>query len=77
MAVETFKLNYLLLKILALVGVVKWVGRQPVNQRVTGFIPSQCMPLGCRPGPQWGVCERQPHIDVSLLLFLPLSPLWK
>ena len=43
--------------------------RGPVNQRVTGLIPSQGTCLGCEPGPQLGVCKRQPHIDVSLLLF--------
>ena len=32
--------------------------------------PVQGMCLGCRPGPQWGAGERQPHIDISL----PLSP---
>ena len=30
--------------------------------------------LGCRPGPQWGAYERQPHNDVSLSLFLPPFP---
>ena len=29
--------------------------------------------LGCRPGPQKGVHERQLHIDVSVPLFLSLS----
>ena len=42
---------------------------QPVNQRVVGLIPSQGTCLGCRPGPQGEVCERHPHIDVSLPLF--------
>ena len=42
-----------------------------VNQRVTGSIPSQGTCLGCEPGPQWGPCERQPHIDISLPLSLP------
>ena len=48
----------------------------PVNQRVTSLIPSQGTSLGCRPGPQWGVHRRQPHIDVFLPLPLP-SPLSK
>ena len=48
----------------------QWIEFWPVNQRVTSSIPSQDTYLGCRPGPQLGVCERQPHIDVSL----PLSP---
>ena len=38
--------------------------RFPVNSRC----------LGCGPGPQKGVFERQPHIDVSLPLFLPPFP---
>ena len=52
----------------ALTGVAQWIEHQPVNQRVTGLIPSQGTCLGCRPGPQQGVCKRQPHIDVSLSL---------
>ena len=55
---------------IALAGVAQWIECQPVNQRVTGSIPSQGTCLGCRPGPQYGVCERQPDIDVSLPLFL-------
>ena len=43
----------------------------PANQMVASSVPSQGTCLGWRPGPQWGVCERQPHIDVSLHLFLP------
>ena len=37
-------------------------------------IPTKGTCLGCRPGPQYRVLERQPHIDVSLPLFLPLFP---
>ena len=59
---------------LALSGVAQWIERQPVNQRVMGFILSQGTFLGYRPGPQWGARERQPHIDVSLPLFLPPFP---
>ena len=33
-------------------------------------IPSQGTRLGCGPGPQQQACEKQPHIDVSLPLFL-------
>ena len=55
----------------ALAGVDQWIERQPANQRVTGSIPSQGTCLGCRPGPQWGTHERQPHMDVFLPLFLP------
>ena len=54
----------------ALAGVAYWIERQPVNQRVIGLIPSQGTCVGCRPGLQWGACEKQPHIDVSL----PFSP---
>ena len=49
-----------------LAGVAQWIERQPANQRVTGSIPSQGTCLGCRPGPWWGVYEKQPHTDVSL-----------
>ena len=37
-------------------------------------IPSQGTCLSCRPGPWLGVHESQPHIDVSLPLFLPPFP---
>ena len=64
----------ILKKILALAGVAQWIECQPANQRVASSIPSQGTCLGCRPGPQYRVHERQPHIDVSLLLFLLPSP---
>ena len=59
--------------IYALVGVTQWIECWPVNQRVTGLVPSQGTCLGCRPGPQLGAHKRQPHIDVSPL-FLPPFP---
>ena len=34
--------------------VAQWIELQPVNQRVTGLIPSQGTCLGCRPGPWLG-----------------------
>ena len=53
---------------------VDWV--LPVNQRVASSILSQGACLGCGSGPRWGAHERQPHIDVSLPLFLlPFSSL--
>ena len=55
--------------------VAQWIECQLANQRVAGLIPSQGTCLGCGPGPQEGTCERQPHIDVPLLLFLPPFPL--
>ena len=51
---------------MALAGVAQWIESRPANQWVTGSIPSQGTRRGCRPGPQLGICERQPHIDVSL-----------
>ena len=54
----------------------QWIEQWPVKQGVTGSIPSQDTCLGCRPGPQWGARERQPHIDVSFPLSFP-SPLSK
>ena len=62
--------------IVALAGMAQWIECWPVNQRVSGSIPSQGTCLDCRPGPQGGALERQPHIDVSLPLTdvsLPLS----
>ena len=57
-------------KKLTLAGVAQWIERWLLNQKDAGSIPSQGTCLGCKPGPQEGACERQPHIDVSL----PLSP---
>ena len=59
---------------ISLASVAQWIESQPVKQRVACSIPSQGTCLGCGPGPQWGACERQPHIDVSLPLFLLLFP---
>ena len=57
---------------MTLAGVAQWIGRWPGNHRVTGSIPGQGTCLGCGLGPQLGGGgERQPHIDVSLPLFLP------
>ena len=50
----------------ALAGAAQWVEHQPANQRVTGSISSQGTCPGCGPGPQYRVCERQLHFDVSL-----------
>ena len=59
---------------MALAGVAQWIEHQPVNQSVAGSIPSQGKCMGCGPGPQLRVCERQPHVVVSLPLFLPPFP---
>ena len=61
----------------ALADVVQWIVHWPENQRVASSIPSQDTCLGCKPGPRRGLHERQPHIDVSLPLFLPPLPLSK
>ena len=58
---------------MALASVAQWIECYPANQRVTSLIPNQGTCLGCRPGPQWGVYEKQPHIDVSLSLPLCLK----
>ena len=49
----------------ALAAVAPWIELQPAKQRVAGLIPSHGTCLGCGPGPQLGVCEKQP-IQVSL-----------
>ena len=54
----------------ALAGVAHRMEHLSVNQTVVGLIPHQGTCLGCRPGPQLGLCERQ-LTDVSLHLFLP------
>ena len=58
-------------------GAAQWSECQAASQRVAGqgTIPSQGTYVGCRPGPLYGVYERQPHIDVSLSLS-PSFPLW-
>ena len=56
---------------LALAGVAQWIERRPANQRVASSIPRQGTCLCCR------AHERQPHIDVSLPLFLPPFPCLK
>ena len=58
----------------ALAGVAQCIECWPANPRVAGSIPSQDTCLGFGPGPQWGMHKRQPHIDVSLPLFLPPFP---
>ena len=64
------KRGIILKKVQALAGMAQWTECWSENQRVAGSIPSQGTCLGCRPGPQLGVCERQP-IDVSLHFSLP------
>ena len=53
----------------ALAGVAQRIEHWPANQKASSSIPSQGTCLGCQPDPQWEVHKRQPHIDVSLLLF--------
>ena len=68
--------GYFSLKMLgsALAGVAQWTECWPVNQGIASSVPSQGTCLGCGPSPQKGAHERQPHIDVSLPLFLPPFP---
>ena len=54
--------------IIALAGVAQWIEHQPVNQRVTGSIPSHSTCLVCGHIPIWG-CVRGNHT----LMFLSLS----
>ena len=52
----------------------QWIECRPVNQRVASSSPSlEHMPR-LQAGPQWGVRERQSHIDVSLPRFIPPFP---
>ena len=50
----------------ALASVAQWIEHWPAHWKVASLIPSQGTCLGCGPGPQLGVRERQPHIEVSL-----------
>ena len=62
-------------KSFSLASMAQWIECWPTDQKVTGSILGQDTCLDFRPGPQWGVCKSQPHIDVSLSLSpsLPLS----
>ena len=51
---NVWKINKNQFKKLALAVVAQWIERQPVNQRVTGSIPSQDTCLGCGQVPSWG-----------------------
>ena len=54
-----------------------WLSGLSISLRTKGSsvrFPVQGTCLLCRPGPQQGACNRQPHVDVSLPLSLP-SPL--
>ena len=53
---------------MALAGMAQWIEDRPVNQRVTGLIPSQGTCLGVGQVPSRG-CVKGNHI----LMFLPLS----
>ena len=53
--------------------VALWTGFLSVNQRITGSVPNWGTCLVCGPSPQLAH-EKQPHIDVSLPLFLPPFP---
>ena len=67
----SLKINKIFLKkkyTMALAGMVQWIEHQPANQRVASSIPRQGTCLCCR------AHERQPHIDVSLPVFLPPFP---
>ena len=52
-----------------MIGAAQLAGRCPTKGKVAGLIPGQGTGVGCRPGPQLGLCKKQPT-DV----FLPLSP---
>ena len=65
-----FCVTLLNLHILALADVAQWIECPPANQRVTRSSAIQGTCLSCGPGPQLGACEKQPHTDVSLHLFL-------
>ena len=71
---ENNKIKIQINNVKIMAGVAQWIECQPVNQIVAGSIPSQGTCRGCRPGPQLGALEKQPHIDVSLPLFLPFFP---
>ena len=75
-ALRRDRLSWRRFQTLALAGVAQWVEHWPVNTKVTGSIPGQGTSLGCVPGPQLRVRERQP-IDVLSFSFSFLYPLSK
>ena len=58
----------------ALAGVAQWIECRPANQKVAGLIPCQGTCLGCGPGPQLRLCEKQPRCISHTSMFLSLSP---
>ena len=58
----------------ALACVAQWIEHWLANQKGAVSIPIQGIYLGCGSGPWSVVCDRQPHIDVSLPLFLVPFP---
>ena len=65
----TFIRIVIIKKTRALAGVTQWIECQPVNQKVTGSIPSHGTCLDSGPGPQWG------HVRGNhTVMFLSLSP---
>ena len=54
----------------ALAGVAQWTAHRTLNQKVAGLVPSQGACLGCVWARSPVARERQPHIKVSLPLFL-------
>ena len=70
-------MNELKSSVVALAGVAQWTEHEPENQRVDQRVGGSIPGHGTGPGYIWipgrRVLERQPHIDVSLPLFLLLS----
>ena len=63
---------------IALAGVAQWIECWPENQSVAGSFPVRAHVWVVGQVPSWGAHERQPHIDVSLPLFLlPFPSLYK
>ena len=58
----------------ALAGVAPWIECQPVNWKVANSSPSQGTFLGCKPGPQLGVCKKQLIISLTHWCFSPSVP---
>ena len=56
---ETGYMSSSVLNTPALAGVAQWIECQLVNRKVISSIPGRGTCLGCGPGAQLGVCERQ------------------
>ena len=75
---QAFIINFCLKPHLALDAMASWLGASLWTNGLPFWIPGRAHAwVAARSGPQWGTCERQPHVYVSLPFFLSPFPLSK